>query len=142
MSEVEEWLNLIGLPELFLYFEEDGWVTLDGLTLMTEDDVKAITVKRGHIAIILREIDRLRFSVAPPQNVDHEVTFYDNQFNDDYSIRPSRRESKSRRGTSVSRAASAPPKTLDEMYTPYIYAKYGFSKKYGRASHGKLNFRI
>ena len=140
MSEVEEWLNIIGLPELYLYFEEDGWVTLDGVTLMTEQDIKNITPKKGHVTIILAEIRRLKANLivaSEPQDqvvtapINETIIYKENEENND---RPSR----SRRGESQVRSSSVPPKlTLDEMYTPYIYAKYGFMKKYGPASHGK-----
>ena len=143
MCEVEEWLNIIGLPELYVYFEEDGWVTLDGVTLMTEDDIRAITKKRGHISIILREIERLKFNLIKisdnnqneqepvletelPKRQPVEVNSY--KILDEYSYRPSRSQ-------------SVPPKqTLDEILMPYIYAKYGFEKTYGPASHGNNIF--
>jgi hypothetical protein len=142
MSEVEEWLNIIGLPELFVYFEEDGWVTLDGVTLMTEQDIKNITPKRGHVTIILEEIRRLKSSLITanqeeqsalaPASLDAKIIYNESE---EFTARPSR---SSRRGESQVRSSSVPPKqTLDEMLAPYIYRKYGFMKKYGPASHGK-----
>lgn len=133
MSEVEEWLNQIGLPEYYLYFEEDGWTDLDAVTLMSEDDLKAITNKRGHVAILIREIERLKKNLTINNirnNIDYDYINGDNvEFIDDSYIneRPSRRDS--RRSKSATRAVSTPAeaKSFFEL-ADYVYTKYGFGK--------------
>ncbi len=60
MSEVESWLDSIDLVELYKYFEEDGWNTLESVLLMTNEDILAITSKRGEIATLTNEIENLR----------------------------------------------------------------------------------
>ena len=61
-SEVEEWLYSIGLPELYVYFEEDGFNTLDKVRRMRQSDIDAIVDRNGYMIILNEEIDRLNYA--------------------------------------------------------------------------------
>ena len=68
-SEVEEWLYSIGLPELYSYFEEDGFTTLDKVRRMRQSDIDAIVDRNGYMIILNEEIDRLNYAeVALPSS--------------------------------------------------------------------------
>lgn len=60
-SEVEEWLYSIGLQELYVYFEQDGFVTLDAVRQMRQSDIDAIVDRNGIMIILNEEIDKLNY---------------------------------------------------------------------------------
>ena len=60
-SEVEEWLYSIGLPELYSYFIEDGFTSLDAVRRMRQSDIDAIVDRKGYMIILNEEIDKLNY---------------------------------------------------------------------------------
>jgi hypothetical protein len=60
-SAVEEWLYAIGLPELYPYFLEEGFDTLEKIKHMRQTDIDLIVDRRGYIPVLNEEIDRLNF---------------------------------------------------------------------------------
>lgn len=63
-TEVEEWLSQIGLDELYNYFVQDGFTTLDSVRRMRQSDIDAIVDRRGYMIILNEEIDRLNYGDA------------------------------------------------------------------------------
>lgn len=81
-SEVEEWLYSIGLEELYNYFVEDGFTSLDAVRRMRQSDIDAIVDRKGYMIILNEEIDRLNYGdYTPPAHVDFEpqVQTYENR---------------------------------------------------------------
>ena len=60
-SEVEEWLYAIGLPELYPYFLEEGFDTLEKIKHMRQADIDVIIDPKGYIPVLNEEIDRLNY---------------------------------------------------------------------------------
>jgi hypothetical protein len=63
-SEVEEWLYSIGLDELYPYFLQDGFTSLDSIRQMRQSDVDAIVDRKGLMNVLNEEIDRLNSSIS------------------------------------------------------------------------------
>ena len=63
-SEVEKWLYSIGAPELFDYFLEDGFTTLDAVRRMRQSDIDAIVDRKGFIIMLNEGIDRLNYELS------------------------------------------------------------------------------
>ena len=73
-SEVEEWLYAIGLPELYPYFLDEGFDTLDKVKRMRQTDIDAIVDRRGYIPVLNEEIDRLNFGITQVNSTNLERT--------------------------------------------------------------------
>ena len=63
-SEVEKWLYSIGAPELFDFFLEDGFTTLDAVRRMRQSDIDAIVDRKGFIIMLNEGIDRLNYELS------------------------------------------------------------------------------
>jgi hypothetical protein len=61
-SEVEDWLYTIGAPELFDYFMQDGFSTLECVRRMRQSDIEAIVDRKGYTLLLNEAIDRLNCS--------------------------------------------------------------------------------
>jgi hypothetical protein len=130
LTEVEEWLYTLGLSELYLYFEEDGWTSLERISQMTDDDIRDVCINDTHFNILVEEIDNLReeFMLRErrkrflsrdclvQQQQKQESTSYTNS----RAATPYVNNNNRRRSFSV-------PRNFDEL-ADYIYAKYGFTK--------------
>jgi hypothetical protein len=64
VSEVEEWLYSIGLDDLYPYFHQDGFTTLDAVRQMRQSDIDAIVDRKGLMVVLNDEIDRLNSSIV------------------------------------------------------------------------------
>ena len=69
-SEVEEWLYAIGLPELYPYFLDEGFDSLEKVRRMRQTDIDAIVDRKGYITLLNEEIDRLNFQTPASVNVN------------------------------------------------------------------------
>jgi hypothetical protein len=63
-SEVEQWLYSIGAQELFDYFLEDGFSSLEAVRQMRQSDIDAIVDRKGYMILLNEAIDRLNFGDA------------------------------------------------------------------------------
>lgn len=130
LTEVEEWLYTLGLSELYLYFEEDGWTTLESISQMTDDDIRDVCINNAHYDILVDEIDNLREEFMLKErrkrflSRDRLVQQHEKQESISYTNRrsatPYVNNNNRRRSFSV-------PRNFDEL-ADYIYAKYGFTK--------------
>lgn len=80
-SEVEEWLISIGLHNLYPYFIEDGFTTLEHVRSMRQADIDAIVDRNGFMIILNEEIDKLN-NITPSRSSDHYTSYSHN--NDAY----------------------------------------------------------
>ena len=62
-GEVEAWLRSLALEEWAVVFQKERFSTLDDLQLITEDDLKAMKLPRGHVRRILHALEA-RLSAA------------------------------------------------------------------------------
>lgn len=62
-GEVEAWLRSLALEEWAVVFQKERFSTLDDVQLITEDDLKAMKLPRGHVRRILHALEA-RLSAA------------------------------------------------------------------------------
>lgn len=65
-SEVQEWLSSIGAGELYSYFVQDGFTSLEAVRHMRQSDIDAIVDRKGYMIILNEEIDNLNYSGNVP----------------------------------------------------------------------------
>lgn len=82
-SEVEDWLISIGLQNLYHFFVEDGFTSLDAVRNMRQADIDAIVDRHGYMIILNEEIDKLNYGPYTSVYDNHNKSNYsDNSYSD------------------------------------------------------------